>query len=217
MNVSAQHRISDTRKDLIQAVYQVAVDPHSYDQLVELWGEYLMTTLSETSMEWESQPHIAADVATHLQRSFEILDRLGRMDTENAQSGLAELTIDVAGVILDANDTARSLLGAEPGTGIRDLEMTAETAGRLGRLQQDGSGNDILLIFDKQNRLPMPLLRSTLPRGQMRLTSLTHSWVRNVSTDRPVALANSGKLAPFSNSRATRVSAPVRPNRFCST
>jgi len=118
---------------LIQTIYEVAVDPHVYDRLVDLWGQHLMASLSENPLESGGPTAPSDEIAKHLLRSFEILDRLGRAEQPSARPALdrAELKISPRGKIISCSPLAAETLGATLGGELLDLAMSAETTTRL--------------------------------------------------------------------------------------
>ncbi|MEC9310924.1 MAG: alpha/beta fold hydrolase, partial [Pseudomonadota bacterium] len=176
----------DAQTALIQAIYEVAIDPNVYDRMVDLWGHHLLETLGE---DLQRPQDLSPEVAQHLLRAFEILNRLGRQPQPTAssssprQSGRAELRLSHCGEILGASPLAVETLGAEPGQSVFDLALSPESAIRLRqelRTRPVDPASSIYVFFAKGDKHPYPMVRET-PEGDadlrdIVLTGLHHSW-----------------------------------------
>lgn len=162
---------------LIHAAYQVAVDPNSYDELVDRWSNYLIEVLGEDVELTETKPKIAVEIDNHLQRSFEILDRLGRANQPDNTRGRTKIIFDKHGMITSCNKMASTMLGARIGDPIADLEMSTEARSKLSNMTKSRR-KELLLFFDVKKGLPYPmLLTSAVDDAQsFQLVSLTHNW-----------------------------------------
>ena len=152
---------------LIQTIYEVAVDPHVYDRLVDLWGQHLMASLSENPLESGGPTAPSDEIAKHLLRSFEILDRLGRAEQPSARPALdrAELKISPRGKIISCSPLAAETLGATLGGELLDLAMSAETTTRLNwelNSKQPGLPGEVYLFFAKGDKHPYPMVREQI-------------------------------------------------------
>lgn len=167
-----QDRKGDAQTLLIQAIYEVAIDPNVYDKLVDLWGRHLMVTLGEDLQ----TPHdLSPEVAQHLLRAFEILNRLGRQDLPSktrplqARSERAELRISHRGEILNANALAADTLGAAPHVSVLDLAISPESAARLQQeigSKTSAATGEVYVFFAKDDKHPYPMVRENLPEGE---------------------------------------------------
>lgn len=166
---------------LIQTIYEVAVDPHVYDRLVDLWGKHLMTTLGDTPLGHEGVTGPSDEIAQHLLRSFEILDRLGRAEQPNTTPMVerAELRISRGGKITSCSNLATETLGATPGAELLDLGMSAETATRLTqelRGKQAGYPGEVYVFFSLGDIHPYPMVREHTAEGGFVLAGLHNRW-----------------------------------------
>lgn len=155
---------------LIQTIYEVAVDPHVYDRLVELWGQHLMATLGENPLAADHPAGPSAEISQHLLRSFEILDRLGRQEhpAPTPPSERAEIRITSRGEISSASALAREVLGAKPGETLLDLAMSTETATRLHQEmtgKQTSYPGEVYVFFAKGDKHPYPMVRELAAAG----------------------------------------------------
>ena len=178
---------TDAQTALIQAIYEVAIDPNVYDRMVDLWGRHLLDTLGE---DLQRPQDLSPEVAQHLLRAFEILNRLGRQHHQVAQtaprpqnSRRAKLHISPRGAIVGASPMAMEHLGAEPGQSVFDLAMSPESATRLRQeigTRADESASTVYVFFAKGDKHPYPMVRdvpadSADERGIV-LTGLHNTW-----------------------------------------
>lgn len=182
---------------LIQALYEVAVNPQAYDRLLELWGAHLDAALEKVRLEAASADHAALtqehqivteDLADHVLRAFEILDRLGRNATPSAlseQQARACLSLDRQGRITDCNRSAAALFGCSVGDALSDLAMTPESTRRLRALAVSGrprEAHEVFLFFSGQEAYPHPMILSdpeataTGQAEQLTLVALHREW-----------------------------------------
>lgn len=186
------HNSTDLQSELIQTLYEAAVNPQSYDQLVELWGRHLEQALGDDLHSSELpttnlKAPISREVSQHLMRAFDILDRLGR-STEAAPelpSGRAEIHLSRSGEILWCSPLAAHSLGAVVGERVFNLAMSAESQPRLQRYlthfatQPDtSSGDAIFVFFTRDENHPYPLLPDPVlsHEGKLVLRGLYHQW-----------------------------------------
>ncbi|MEP2718890.1 alpha/beta hydrolase [Pseudophaeobacter sp.] len=149
---------------LIQTIYEVAVDPHVYDRLVDLWGQHLLATLGDNPLQEEGTTGPSSEIAEHLLRSFEILDRLGRQEqpSPTPTQERAEIRISRRGEIISCSPLASEVLGAHPGDALLDLAVSAETATRLSQEisgKETGYPGEVFVFFAKGDKHPYPMVR----------------------------------------------------------
>jgi pimeloyl-ACP methyl ester carboxylesterase/DNA-binding CsgD family transcriptional regulator len=169
---------------LIQTIYEVAVDPHVYDRLVDLWGKHLMDSLGENPLGDEGADGPSDEISQHLLRSFEILDRLGRSSQPSATSTpeRAELHISPRGRILSCSPLATETLGAEAGAELLNLSMSAETTTRLKEElsgKQSGNPGEVYVFFAKGDKHPYPMVRELARDGGFVLAGLHSRWTED--------------------------------------
>lgn len=158
----------EAKTSLIQTIYEVAVDPNVYDKLVDLWGRHLLITLGE---DMQTPQDLSPEVAQHLLRAFEILNRLGRQEQAQApvppKSERAELRISHRGKILEASPLAAEILGATPRGSVFDLALSPESAARLRQeigsktraTADDAATSEIYVFFAEGDKHPYPMVR----------------------------------------------------------
>lgn len=185
---------------LIQALYEVAVNPQAYDRLLELWGAHLDEALARMPLEGQSADQdaltqesqiVTEDLAGHILRAFEILDRLGRSATASAasepQQARARLSLDRQGRITECNRAAAALFGCSVGDALSDLAMTPESTRRLRALaasERPREAHEVFLFFSGQEAYPHPMILSdsgadTAAMGQaeqLTLVALHREW-----------------------------------------
>lgn len=158
---------------LIQTIYEVAVDPHVYDRLVDLWGQHLMASLGENPLNDAASAAPSDEISQHLLRSFEILDRLGRAEQPSPPPtrDRAELRISARGKIISCSALATEILGAEPGGDLLDLAISAETSTRLNQElsgKQTGHPGEVYVFFARGDKHPYPMVRELPPEADSR-------------------------------------------------
>lgn len=183
----------ETKSDLIQALYEAAVNPQVYDQLVELWGRHLEHCLGSdlhSSELPQSGPDAAVspEISQHLMRAFDILDRLGRSDDISAapyETGRAELHLSRSGRISWCSPLAANALGVSAGDMVFNLPMSVESQPRLHRylkrcadLKSPPDKDVIFVFFTADDNHPYPMLPDpeTSSADHLVLRGLYHQW-----------------------------------------
>lgn len=139
--------ISDTASELVNHAYELATSPESYDDLVMAWDRRIQEVIQRHGLEIGRNEHpIASGVDDHLQRAFEIVDRLARAENRQALS-LDDFTqahmgpaflVQPDGTIRSANAAARVVLGVH--THVDDIHMHQEMKAQLRqRIAHQGS------------------------------------------------------------------------------
>lgn len=175
----------ETPTELIQTIYEVAVNPNAFDRLVALWGDYLMGAVLPTSMlEDASSARISEEVSSHLMRSFEILDRLGRAHAEKTDDAsleiaLPEVVFSSSGRILSCSQRAETALAAAVGGDLFAMDMTPESQQRLRADVTPRGGADtssVYVFFDRPNGHPLPMALEPQSDGRFLLRGLHGAW-----------------------------------------
>ena len=110
------------KADIIDHIYDVALDPIRYEQLLDVW-ESRMAPLRRNS----SEITVEADLLAHASRASEFLDRLKNPDEEEslharlATEIAAAFCVGQSGRIIEFNPAAKDLFGMEPGENINVL------------------------------------------------------------------------------------------------
>jgi len=117
---------------LVDAAYEVALDPARYGELVEQWHQEL------------TRAQEVAPLADHFQRASTILERVHHDDwqpqpAEQPQSRIAmpEILLGRSGTILRANFGATALLSARTGQSLESLDITPAARETLFELCQN--------------------------------------------------------------------------------
>ena len=154
------------KAELIDHIYDVALDPARYEELIDIWEKrvgplrhLLDSGLPEDGL--SSDP----DLVLHARRASEFL---GRMRDEADQNWQVKLATEVAaafcvspsGVILDANEAAGVLLGIKAGDDVRQLRLSVDEreeltdairassrGGRSSLLRFAASGGERSIVF----------------------------------------------------------------------
>ncbi|SFL01568.1 Pimeloyl-ACP methyl ester carboxylesterase [Shimia haliotis] len=170
---------------LIQTIYEVAVDPDAFDRLVALWGDYLQETIAPAPMLDHSSPaQISLEVSSHLMRSFEILDRLGRTDIEKTdapgpQISPPEIVVTREGKILSCSHRAKITLLAQIDDSLFGLDMTPESRQRLQidlAARGEPESSAVYVFFDRTDGHPLPMALEAHQEGQFLLRGLHGAW-----------------------------------------
>lgn len=149
--------------DIIDHIYDVALDPARYEQLLDAWEKRMASMRDDRP---DGLPLIDPSLEMHARRASEFLDRV----PENAANGMrARLSVEVAaafcvdcnGVILDTNKAATDHFNLDPGMKVSALhvdqrqmsELTAAIKAAAGQgrntsiLRLNTSRGDHAIIF----------------------------------------------------------------------
>lgn len=128
-DTSASSDSSTDHLSLVDAAYEVALDPERYDELVEQWHKEL-TEASDFSAQNLPETGKNSPEADHFQRASTILERVHRSDwkatterSEPAQVAMPEVLLSRSGTILRANFGATALLSARVGEPLTTLDI----------------------------------------------------------------------------------------------
>lgn len=178
--------------EFLQAVYQTAVTPKNYDELMEHWQAQMERALAELPRDaiGDSVEIDVSDALPHFQTSAQILDKLGRTSHDGIsrhatlRDGMHMLA-DAEGRIVWHNARAARLLRLSSGATLDTLPMSAETRARLSSallFGADGSRGPGAMAFviilpdsDPQHMVAEPVVQ---PDGQrlLVLRSATSRW-----------------------------------------
>ncbi len=170
---------------LIQTIYEVAVDPDAFDRLVELWGAYLMDAVPPAPLLDQAGPaDISDEVSAHLMRSFEILERLGRVGADQTQPDAPhvaspEVIVRPDGRILSCSGRAEIILGAGPGDTLLTLDMTPESRIRLQADLAAGRApnlSTVYVFFERTDGRPLPMVLEWQDDDRFLLRGLHGGW-----------------------------------------
>ena len=144
------------KAEIIDHIYDVALDPARYEQLLDVW-EKRMGPLRHLSEGDPGPIPLASDpeIVQHASRASEFLSRIRDPDEQSWQIKLAAevaaaFCVSAMGKILDANHAARGLYGIKAGNSLAALAFRADETERLAeaaRLACLKAGKSSLLRF----------------------------------------------------------------------
>ncbi len=108
--------------DLVDAVYEVALDPSRYSELVDRWYKELKLAADQPPLETINEP-----LAEHFERASTILERVHKDDWKaetSAPPAMPEFSLSPGGRVLETNPGAVALLSARVGTTLEALDFT---------------------------------------------------------------------------------------------
>lgn len=116
---------STQKVELIDHIYDVALDPIRYEQLLDAW-EQKMAPLRHSKGGGTGKGTVEPDIIAHAARASEFLDRLKLPETASLQNRLASeiaaaFYVGEGGRILEFNPAAQNLFGMEIGASISVL------------------------------------------------------------------------------------------------
>lgn len=144
------------KAEIIDHIYDVALDPARYEQLLDVW-ERRIGPLRHQSGFGEQTDLLAfdPDIVQHASRASEFLGRLREPDEPTWHVKLvtevaAAFCTTPSGQILDANHAAKILFGIEIGKDISTLKLNVDEASQLGeaiKVASAKNGRPSLLRF----------------------------------------------------------------------
>ncbi len=121
---------------LIESIYKIALEPHSYDDFMDQWDEHISASVQRLeALRLDALPHAkshqeAVDpngLARHFEIGFRLLEEMGRRPAANffapleGDQGRPALLLDASGRVVWFNGAAADLLNLKPKTVLRDL------------------------------------------------------------------------------------------------
>jgi pimeloyl-ACP methyl ester carboxylesterase len=132
---STQASAAEARARLIHAVYQIALEPQSYDVFMDHWDSHVSRALSELEALQGQSNLDDAEIVTHFNTAFGILEELGRRPDEPLRDGNGpRLLLDGRGAVVWCNDAAARQFSLAPGAHVEDLAPHLHDPGMAGRL-----------------------------------------------------------------------------------
>ncbi len=113
--------------DMVDAVYEVALDPSRYDELVSQWHLELQIAANRSL---DSQ----SPLADHFERATTILERVHQDDWQADTTDrlpMPELVLSATGRVIEANEGAIALLSARVGQAIGEMDLTQAASASL--------------------------------------------------------------------------------------
>lgn len=144
------------KAEIIDHIYDVALDPARYEQLLDVW-EKRIGPLRDKSAKADSLDTLAVDpdIVQHASRASEFLSRLREPDEPSwhiklATEVAAAFCCNSSGRILEANHAAESLFGISVGNDVHALKLSFDETSQLTEaisLACGKSGRSTLLRF----------------------------------------------------------------------
>ncbi len=128
--------------EIIDRIYQVAIDPERYEDLLDIWEDRLGPARGIKGMPGEDQQLLMrdAELESHMARATSVLDHLDRHSPdkilENVVSSFertAAFTVSGAGVVSAVNAAAESVFETFPGQPLSSLPIDPDDAAHLKR------------------------------------------------------------------------------------
>ncbi len=175
--VSDKDTAGSLRSQVIDRLYEVAMDPMRYEELLDHW-ESMIAPIRSQAISRPIEGRLNPEFAAHFDRASKFLDRIGQQDDGNDKPGLlaqyekvAAFLTDREMTFLDTNRAAERTLGIHRGDPLAELPLEPEDLPVLHeRLQQMLAGNaDISCFFRARaadsGRIMIFQLRSLHPKN----------------------------------------------------
>ncbi len=156
---------------LVDLTYSATTDPGRYDELVQVWEQY-MSGLSSSEIEDAQQNHLR-----HFNRALEIFERIGRQKHQQDRADRVVELFDVPAFVMDRNGVVLqtnkmgeagqlsiSYDGAAEDNGLSLLDREALKSA-ISRLQQ-GAPVALIPVHDSTDRLMDCAVITALEQGQ---------------------------------------------------
>ena len=117
------------RDEVIDRLYDVAVDPTQYEALLDQW-ESMIKPLRKNATGALSFTKLEAEYSSHFNRADKVLEKLGAPEQADAtianQTKAAAFLIGPDLRVADANDAARTVLSVNNGDKLSELQIDAD-------------------------------------------------------------------------------------------
>jgi pimeloyl-ACP methyl ester carboxylesterase/DNA-binding CsgD family transcriptional regulator len=128
----------DARAQLIHSVYQIALEPQSYDVFMDHWDSHVSRALEELAALQDSADLDDQELLAHFNTAFGILEELGRRPQEPLRDGKGpRFLLDNKGVVIWRNRAAAEVLALAPRAGLEDLARHLHDPGLAQRMLAD--------------------------------------------------------------------------------
>lgn len=128
----------DARARLVHSVYQIALEPQSYDVFMDHWDSHVSRAL-DALLELQDRSDLDdPEILAHFNTAFGILEELGRRPQEPLREGRGpRLLLDRAGAVVWCNAAAVQSFGLSARARIEDLASHLHDPGAVRRLLAD--------------------------------------------------------------------------------
>lgn len=172
---------------LVESLYAISVEPERLLDLVREWNERIEADpLRALATCTEAEPVFAR----HVERALAILDEInafefGRLDDLLAGMAAPAMVLSERGVVVAANEAARSVFGLPPGSLIANMRLAEPELGTLAeRLAavagEGGRGEDVIRLdrSEQDGALWLVLRRLDTDRRQRHVLAVSaeHPW-----------------------------------------
>ena len=179
---------SDNSEVLLDAVYDLALDPNSLEKFTQAWEQFLQShNLAE-----ENEQELQASLEKHFDRAFRLLEKIGRTrktDNKSLQEFVEHrsspsIALNHEGKVLAINAEAMTLFGADAETpNVRDIvhiDSSASLGQGLEQLASVGAPRPILVLL--RNRLPALMLLQHMEGTDIIIADVSgSSWDQRVT------------------------------------
>ena len=168
---------ADERANLIHSVYQIALEPQSYDVFMDHWDGHVGKAIEELSALQGSTDLDDPEILGHFNTAFGILEELGRRPQEPLREGTGpRFLIDRQGAVVWRNPAAARLLGLSTRSRIEHIApfmheppIVQRLCAELDRLDDSHKRLNRLLRADLEEGPLFLLARSIVDRDGQRL------------------------------------------------
>ena len=132
-----------TESELIERIYNIALEPNSYDDFMEKWDGYISEAVSSlTALQADSQTAELSNetLERHFEMGFRLLEELGRSNPatffarQGKSAGAASLLINEQGHVVWYNGAAGRFFGLARLAGVDRLPLWAGSRARLSAM-----------------------------------------------------------------------------------
>lgn len=125
--------------ELIERIYNIALEPHSYDDFMEGWDRYISDAIASlNSLEQEVSIDSGADpLSRHFEMGFRLLEELGRttpatfFSERSKSSGAPSFLVDKSGQVVWYNGSASRYFDLKRLVNVRELPLWEGSRDRL--------------------------------------------------------------------------------------
>jgi pimeloyl-ACP methyl ester carboxylesterase/DNA-binding CsgD family transcriptional regulator len=183
------------RDDLLDHIYDIALEPERFEQLVDRWAGRLGRGRARWNLEALADPALSG----HLARAERVLSEIVESSTSSRDrlrdwvEGLrsAAILVDRGGTVVAANASARAVLGLRVGSHLQDMPVATadrdELAALAGRLAIASSkGNRLLRLQMTEGLAPVLVRLVEAPGGSVGYVGIVTSvlgWTKHLSAE----------------------------------
>jgi pimeloyl-ACP methyl ester carboxylesterase/DNA-binding CsgD family transcriptional regulator len=197
-----QNITPNTKGDLIESIYRIALEPQTYDSFMGQWDDFILGQISKlNTLQADTSDLDAAlsetEITNHFAIAMQLLEQAGRPDgpskTETLRSSLPQMVFNETGILVWHNNTARNIFGIGYGTTLESLKLSDEHRTQVLELLSGESAIRTVLAriapADGNKHIPVAFqISNASPNERLFMaTQVRQSWPENTSN-----LLNSG-------------------------